>query len=577
MQVNRTTFRPETDGFAFTNSWTFDQQEKQVLEQLVKDAVGVLEALLSPIIMALLGPAITLEAALCGPFAPICIAATVSKINDGIVGDITGAIEAEGYGLCGGMAFSSLDYWLKQWVVPRGTGKNDQPDRSTPEGDALRSYIWERLLKSVEDNASTFLKWMGALHLDGGAGWLHDHTMTEWQTLRQRIDSTGQPVPIGLVGTTSNPLHNHQVLAYGYQDNGNLTGSLFLYDNNAPGVESVTTIDLSGATLAAHEDASSNDRGPLRGFFCTVYNPDVPPLAVVLSKGETASSPCVEQGKKVQVSFTAKNIGYHTSPPLALQVGATGGAVKGENALTAIGQGASRQVDPAFTFHSSQSVTFRAAASQGTVAGIPILKRLPPETAKEHEATSVAVLPYLTIAPYKPQFISDPCRVYDEEGTLQSFAVDTSPLGSGAMSYEWSVTPTLANGETNASVFEVTLPAQTGAEVTLSVRVTNAEGCTTTGSLTFKTIGTQQAGFEHAMCEIQHTLLYAHLFPWQILPDPATIVQDPDRSYAPTAEDLRALRALGEQLVRTAEKAQANPAAWTGYAPQRSSSASRGD
>jgi hypothetical protein len=565
MVVKRTTFRPETDGFAFSNNWSFDAQEKVVLEQLVWDAVTVLEAALSPIIMALLGPAIITEAALCGPFAPLCIAETVKAINDAIVGDITGAIEAEGYGLCGGMTFAAKDYWLNQWVVPRGTGKNDQPDRSTPEGDALRSYLWDRLLKSVEDNVGTFLEWMGALHLGGGPGWLRDHSLTEWTKLKQQIDSTSQPVPIGLIGTTWNPLNNHQVLCYGYQDNGNQTGSLFLYDNNRPGVESVTTLDFTGSSLSAHEDASSSDRGPLKGFFCTVYGPDTPPLAVVLHKGESESTPCVEQGKKVTVSFTAKNVGYHTSPALALQVGATGGVVKGETALKSIKEHDTREVDAGFTFQSSQSVTFRSAASLGTFAGIPILKQLPPETNKQHTSISVLVLPKLSIELYLPEFMSDQCEIFNAEGARVSFTVDTDPLGTGAMTYEWSSTPKLANEGTDGAVFTVTLPASVGVAVTLSVRVTTAAGCTTTGSLTFQTISSEQAAFEHVLCQIQHTLLYAHLFPWQIIPDPAELVQAPERSYVPTVRDLRGLRALGEQLVETADKALANRQAWTGY------------
>jgi hypothetical protein len=569
MVVKRTTFRPETDGFAFANTWSFDSEEKQVLEQLVWDAVTVLEAALSPIIMALLGPVIIAEAAACGPFAPLCIAETVKGINDEVVGQITGAIEAEGYGLCGGMAFAAKDYWLKQWVVPRGTGKHDQPDRSTPEGDELRSYLWARLLKSVDDNVGTFLEWMGALHLGGGPGWLLHHTKTQWANLRQAIDSTGQPVTIGLIGTTWNPLDNHQVLCYGYQDNGDQTGSLFLYDNNAPGVESVTTLDLTGSSLRAHEDTTSEKRGPLRGFFCTSYTAHAPPVAVVLHKGESASAPCVEQGKKVRVSFTAKNVGYHASPALALQIGATGGTVMGESNRKSIQEHASREVDRSFAFHGSQVATFRVGASLGTVAGIPMLKQLPPETHEQHTTTSVWVLPTLTIVPYLPEFTSDRCEIVNEAGATVRFTVDTTPLGSGPMTFRWSATPQLAHEGTNDAVFTVTLPGATGASVKVSVRVTTDEGCTTTGSLTFQTISQEQAAFEHVLCRIQHTLLYAHLFPWQIIPDPAEHIQAPDRSYIPTESDLRGLRALGVQLVETADRALADPKAWTGYAARR--------
>jgi hypothetical protein len=130
------------------------------------------------------------------------------------------AVTAENYGLCGGMAFSSLDYWLKGWVVPRGTRQNDQPQRTTPTGTALRDYIWNRLLQSVKDNVRTFLQWMAVLHFDGGPGasWLRDQTKVEISKLRARIKA-GTPVTVGLIGTTWNPLDNHQVLVYGFEDN----------------------------------------------------------------------------------------------------------------------------------------------------------------------------------------------------------------------------------------------------------------------------------------------------------------------------------------------------------------------
>jgi hypothetical protein len=570
-KVKRTTFRPEVDGYAFTNSWTFDAQEKVVLEQIVRDALEVLEVALSPIIMAIAGPAIIAEAALCGPFAPICIGETIKAINDGIVSDITGAIEAEPYGLCGGMAFSSLDYWLKNWIVPRGNGRNDQPERSTPEGDTLRSYIWDRLIKSIEDNAGTFLKWMGALHIDGGAGWLRDHSVNQWVDLKLGIDS-GQPVTLGLVGTTWNPLNNHQVLCYGYKDNGDGTGEMYLYDNNAPGVESVTTLDFNHTTLRAHEDAASSERGALRGFFCTVYGPKTPPVAVELSKGENAAFACVEQGKQVKVSFSAKNVGFHNSPPLELKIGASNGSVKGETTETAIAQGASRGVDAEFTFHAAQMANFTAAADLGTVAGIPMIKTLPPASSKEHVHTKVWVLPLLDITPYRPQFGGNECQPYNEAGVDERFTVDTTALGSGTFTFDWTVTPNLPHSGGNTAVFDVTLPDDTGASVELSVRVTSSGGCTTTGSLSFQTISQEQAAFEEVMCRIQHTKLYAHLYPWEILPDPATVVRSPDRSYIPTAEDLNGIRELAEKLVTAADTALKEPKAWTGLtAPSRAS------
>src|SRR5206468_43557 len=128
---------------------------------------------------------------------------------------IIAAVRAPGYGMCGGMAFASLDYWLNNWVVPRGNNRHDQPQRTSPQGTALRDYLWNRLLQSVRDNIVTFLQWMAILQLPVGpqAGWLRDQTAGELVKLKKGIDA-GIPVPVALLGTTSNPLDNHQVLVY---------------------------------------------------------------------------------------------------------------------------------------------------------------------------------------------------------------------------------------------------------------------------------------------------------------------------------------------------------------------------
>src|SRR5258708_12941420 len=108
----RTRFRPETDGYAFTNTWTFDSTEIATLRSLVSDAVGAIEVALSPMIIAALGPALVAEAGV--PFiGPWLVYETVTKANDAIVNPIVDAIDPGGYGLCLRMAFSSLYYFLK--------------------------------------------------------------------------------------------------------------------------------------------------------------------------------------------------------------------------------------------------------------------------------------------------------------------------------------------------------------------------------------------------------------------------------------------------------------------------------
>ena len=78
---------------------------------------------------------------------------------------IIAAVRAPGYGMCGGMAFASLDYWLNNWVVPRGNNRHDQPQRTSPQGTALRDYLWNRLLQISLPHNRSWLRASSKQHL----------------------------------------------------------------------------------------------------------------------------------------------------------------------------------------------------------------------------------------------------------------------------------------------------------------------------------------------------------------------------------------------------------------------------
>ena len=171
--MGRAPFAPCVDGFAFVNDWKFDDVEKQTLHDVLTAALPAVKAITWPVIGPIVEPAIALQLPFAGPFLPIVLYYEVKAINDAVVNAIAGAVEAKDYGLCGGMAFASLDYWLQGWVVPRGISGGDQPSRDTPEGTVLRDYLWARLLDSVLANGVTILSWMAILHIPflGGAQW----------------------------------------------------------------------------------------------------------------------------------------------------------------------------------------------------------------------------------------------------------------------------------------------------------------------------------------------------------------------------------------------------------------------
>lgn len=132
------------------------------------------------------------------------------------------------YGVCGGMAFAALDYYLHGWVLPQGDAPDDHPVLDGGPGRALRNYIWQGLLDSMQGRtAVVMLRWSLALHLlpNLGGRWVLTETKREWRALRRHLGA-GDPWPIGLVGRANGSFANHQVLALGYDDPGDGAGGL---------------------------------------------------------------------------------------------------------------------------------------------------------------------------------------------------------------------------------------------------------------------------------------------------------------------------------------------------------------
>jgi hypothetical protein len=544
--MSRTRFRPETDGFAFKNTWTFDSTEIATLTNLVTDAVGAIEIILSPIIVAALGPALAAEAGV--PFiGPWLVYETIKKANDAIVDKIVGAIDANPYGLCGGMAFASSDYFLKGWVVPRGTGPNDQPQRTSATGTALRDYIWSRLIKSIEDNVGTFLQWMAVLHFEGGPGgtWLRNHSASQLTTLKARIDG-GTPVTIGLIGTTWNPLDNHQVLCYGYEHNADGTTTLFLYDNNAPGVESTTKLDFSGSELSAVESASSSKRGPLRGFFCTTYGSKMPPVAVVLRSGLTITPPDTGVNEAVTASATAANIGFHASPQLQLLLADSTGTTEAEEATPAsIAEGAAHSYAPHISFNKSGVHHVKIVAYLGTFAGISITKLLPPEGKTQSDTADVLVFSDRDI---RVTGLGQ-CQVSNAVGNSIILTCDTSDMGPNP-SFAWTVTGATVVSGANSNGFNIQLPSQAGVTVNVKVKVTIPNGAYSTGEYSFQTISEQAAGFEQVLCQISHLIFRAPFWYDPGYPDPG-----PEKVISIDPGDLVSIRDVATKLASVADAA----------------------
>jgi hypothetical protein len=248
----RTGFKPEVNGFAFVNSWQFDKGESQQMRQTLTSSVPGASASASGNLGGLLSNSI-------GP--------QITQWIDGAMPDY--------YGMCGGMAFAAGDYYAAGAPLPRGQGYNDIPQDSTPRGRALRDYLWGRQLQSLSVNAPQLLHWMAMQHLPlpfAGPGWLLARVREEWAALKGHIDQ-GSPWPLCLIGSSSSPFNNHQVLATGYDDHGDGSGVIYVYDMNSPGKEQTIAIDMRGSALVAVESVPNAERGPLQAFFCEQYTP----------------------------------------------------------------------------------------------------------------------------------------------------------------------------------------------------------------------------------------------------------------------------------------------------------------
>ena len=268
-------WRNDADGFAFVNSWNLDPVETASLTGLAQPAVWSAVATIAAVL----------------PFPDPFLLTAVGVAANLTIGAVAPTV---GIGLCGGMAYASLDYWHARAPLPRGAHAGDQPMRGMLAGMALRDFIWARLLNSLGQGGALnrTLEWSLLLNQIpspiGGASALRNRTVLEWNRVKSSIDA-GVPCPIGLVYTGRNVWDQHQILVYGYEDAGNGTGTMYVYDSNFPKQygdtsHSTVALDFTGTSLAA---TSPSDFGnTLAGFFCTFYTPVPPPPGLATSFGQ---------------------------------------------------------------------------------------------------------------------------------------------------------------------------------------------------------------------------------------------------------------------------------------------------
>lgn len=200
-------------------------------------------------------------------------------------------------GLCGGMVFAVRDLF--------DAGRKPPPDATNPPGGSSAfNYIVQRLLDSfnIPSGVLEYYSWMNlpTHNTDLGPRGTSDLTINQTMPVVRSLIDSGHPCPLALVCVHStDPTllgKNHQVLAYGYQDNGSMT-TVRVYDPNRPDNDNVTiSFDHTNPTHTTTFNDSAGD--PVLGFFaCTWYQskdpsalfsqlqapPPPPPLPVLVT------------------------------------------------------------------------------------------------------------------------------------------------------------------------------------------------------------------------------------------------------------------------------------------------------
>jgi hypothetical protein len=251
-------FLPSVDGFAFTNSWPSQ-------------------------------PAVTLPT----PFGTISI----------------GNASA---GLCGGMVFAALDFWHAHLPAPAA-----RPNLGAP----LYDFIVRRLIDSwhVPTGVAQYYQWMNLPSGDETYDVFGRHVVVErgvvsrtvgvqWPAIRAELDA-GTPAALGLVTVASvKPTDlgvNHQVLAYGYEQEGAAV-TIRVYDpNSGPRDDVWIRFNAAGPTAATTFEHNIDIPHEVRGFFRSAYAPAAPPVG-----GPTDSRP----GSPTQSSGRARRATPVTAP-----------------------------------------------------------------------------------------------------------------------------------------------------------------------------------------------------------------------------------------------------------------------
>ena len=176
-----------------------------------------------------------------------------------------------GAGLCGGMVFAAMDYYLHKIV-----------ELPTAPGPELSRYFCKRLLDSwnLPLGVLKYYDWQRRKK-----GLLRLTIRSEWPRIRSRLHA-GIPVALGVVKARGfgwrQLTRNHQVLCYGYDfDEIQRDVTLAIYDPNYPGDDGASLSFKLGNADVESMIVHSCEGPTVRGIFMTAYRKPtaLPPMA----------------------------------------------------------------------------------------------------------------------------------------------------------------------------------------------------------------------------------------------------------------------------------------------------------
>lgn len=224
-------------------------------------------------------------------------------------------------GVCGGMAWTALDYFYHPDVLMPGYPEDAFPNRELIRGWAfgpnehfLSDYVWARQHESAWANGARFL----------GALTVPPNVATEFRRVKDLIDA-GQPAPIALPGLTAWIGDGHHVVGCAYREvNG--AREILVYDPNYPVHSSDPSYDRSHphCLLAIEKDdlvrefscaldwQRGSERARWKGFFVADgYSPQSPPANMedVFLSSAIDCPTSVASGQNFEVRFAIGNTG----------------------------------------------------------------------------------------------------------------------------------------------------------------------------------------------------------------------------------------------------------------------------